>query len=114
MSSGIKKAENVRSALLLTLCFLLFLFVMRAKTDLYHSDTQVKTSPSTASKLLSSSQKMEIRSADAGSAVLFWAAIVSLFGLYVRQERELCTALLPAVPEFLPFSNYGISCVLLL
>ncbi len=96
MNLRIMKNERLWRAILLTLCFLVFLFVMRAKTDVYKGNAPVKATVSTASKLRpTGQQKMEVRLADQGAGVLFWMAVVCFFGLALHRERHVPTAFLP-------------------
>jgi hypothetical protein len=84
----------VRRALLITLCVLVFVFVLRAKTSVYNGSGPAKVTPTTASKLWFSGQKLEVQTADNGTAVLFWMAIVCVFGMLLRHEPRLQTFLL--------------------
>jgi hypothetical protein len=64
-----------------------FFFALHAKTSLYNNGTPAKLTPSTASKLWTSGQKMEAQPLAASSAVLFW--IAALFLLQPNSRRPL-------------------------
>jgi hypothetical protein len=93
------KNEKLWRAILLTLCFLVFLFVMRAKTEIYNGGAPVKATVSTASKLWLGGQKMEVRLTDSVASVLFWMAIVGFFGMSLHRERFAKIAFLPLPPR---------------
>jgi hypothetical protein len=90
--------KTLRRALLLMLCALVFLFALRAKTAVYNGGAPVKVTPSTASKLWLSGQKMEVRSVDSGSATLFWMAVLCLFTLYLHREPRVQSVFLIPPP----------------
>ena len=94
--------ETRRRALLLTLCVLVFMFALRAKTEVYSGGEPAKMTPSTASKLWVSGQKMEVQSVDASGDVLFWMAVLCLIGLYLHRELRVQSAFLPPPPGSLP------------
>ncbi len=97
MTRELRQNEKLRRVLLLTLCFFVFLFVLRAKTEVYNGGSPVKVTPSTASKLWLSGQKMEIKSVDSSTGVLFWMALLLLVGLALQREPNLQqVALVPA------------------
>jgi hypothetical protein len=81
--------KAMQRALLLTMCALVFMFALRAKTVGYNGDAPPKVTPSTASKLWLSSQKMELQSTDTSPAVLFWMAVICLFGLFLHREPRV-------------------------
>jgi len=89
-------------ALLLTLCALVFMFALRAKTEVYNGSAAAKVTPSTAAKLWVSGQKMEIQSIDSSSGVLFWMAVLWLVGLYLHRELRVQSAFLTQPPRNLP------------
>ena len=73
-------------AQLIMLCALVFMFALHAKTSVYSGTGPAKVTPSTASKLWLSGQKMEVQSVDSGSGMLFWMAVLCLVGLYLHRE----------------------------
>ena len=79
--------ERLRRALLLGLCLLVFLFALHAKTEVYNGGAPAKITPTTASKLWLSGQKMQLQSVDSSSGVLFFIALLCVFGLYLHRER---------------------------
>ena len=78
--------NTLRLAMLLTLCALVFMFALHAKTAVYNGGGPTKVTPITASKLWLSGQKMEVRSVETTNAVLFWIAALCLFGLLLERE----------------------------
>jgi hypothetical protein len=93
--------ERLRRVLLLTLCALVFLFALRAKTEVYNGSAPAKMTPSTASKLWLSGQKMEVRSVDSGTGVIFWMVVLCLIGLYLHRELRVQGAFLTPPPKSL-------------
>jgi len=94
--------ERLRRSLLLTLCVLVFMFALHAKTAVYDGGAPAKVTPSTASKLWLSGQKMEVQSVDSDSGVLFWMAVLCLIGLYLHRELRVRSAFLTPPPRNLP------------
>jgi hypothetical protein len=90
--------NTLRLTILLTLCALVFMFALRAKTAGYNGGAAAKVTPATASKLWLSGQKMEVRSVDSGSAVLFWI-VPGLFLLSLRRETGAGSAYLAPSPN---------------
>ena len=91
--------------LLLTLCVLVFMFALHAKTAVYKGRATAKVTPSTAtaSKLwLGDGQKMEVRSVDSGGAALFWMAVLCLIGLYLHRELRVQSAFIAPAPRNIP------------
>jgi hypothetical protein len=84
--------NTLRLAMLLTLCALVFLFALHAKTAVYNGPGPAKVTPITASKLWLSGQKMEVRSVETSNAVLFWMAALCLFGLLLEREPLIQSA----------------------
>jgi hypothetical protein len=82
----ITKSQRMRKALLLVICFLVFLFVLQAKTAVYSTKSEVKATPTTASKLWVDGHKWEARSVDSSTAILFLMASLFLLSLYRRPE----------------------------
>jgi hypothetical protein len=92
--------ERLRRALLLALCVLVFLFALHAKTAVYNGSAPAKVTPSTASKLWVSGQKMEIQPVDSATGgALFFVALLCVFGLYLHRERRVQSAFLIPPPR---------------
>lgn len=89
-------------AQLIMLCALVFMFALHAKTSVYSRTGPAKATPSTASKLWLSGQKMEVQSVDSGSGMLFWMAVLCLVGLYLHRELRARSAFLAPFPKNLP------------
>src|SRR5579884_4069570 len=83
----IVNSQKLRSALLLAICFLLFLFVLQAKTGMYNGNSQAKVTPTTASKLWADGLKWEAPSVSSTTAILFWMVSLFLLALYRKPER---------------------------
>jgi hypothetical protein len=79
-------SQKLRSALLLAICFLLFLFVLQAKTAVYNGKAQAKVTPTTASKLWANGHKWETPSVSSSTAILFWMVSLFLLALYRKPE----------------------------
>jgi hypothetical protein len=79
-------------ATLLWLCALVFFFALHAKTAVYNGGTPAKATPSTASKLWVSGQKMEAQTLQSPGIVLFWIAFTCLFSLYLHSGPKVCSA----------------------
>jgi len=88
VNSRTKQDEMIRRACVVTFCFLVFLFALRAKTAVYHSGAQGKITPSTASKLWVSAEKSEARGVAFPSVLPPWLTFLSLFGLYLLPKRR--------------------------
>lgn len=86
LSSKLMNSEKLRSVLLLAICFLLFLFVLQAKTAVYNGKAEAKATPTTASKLWVDGHKWEDPSITSSTAILFW--MVSLFLLALCRRPE--------------------------
>ncbi len=86
-------------ALSVAFCVLVFFFALHAKTAVYNGGAPAKLTPSTASKLWTSGQKMELRSFAVGSGVLLCMALFCLFELYFRREPRVCNAYLVPPPS---------------
>ncbi len=96
----IMQNERLWRTLLLALCVLTFMFALHAKTAVYNGDAPAKVTPSTASKLWLSGQKMEVRSADPGTRLLFWMATLCLLcGVYLRRAPRVQGAFVPPAPR---------------
>jgi hypothetical protein len=98
----IKIMQNDRlwRTLLLSLCVLIFMFVLHAKTAVYNGDAPAKVTPSTASKLWLSGQKMEVHSADSGTRLLFWmGTLCLLYGVHLRRAPRVQGAFTPPAPR---------------
>lgn len=72
--------------MLLVICFLLFIFVLQAKTAVYNGNAQVKVTPTTASKLWVDGHKWEDPSISSSVAILFWMVSLFLLALYRKPE----------------------------
>ncbi len=72
--------------MLLAICFLLFLFVLQAKTAVYNGNAQAKVTPTTASKLWADGHKWEDPSVTSSAAILFWMVSLFLLALYRKPE----------------------------
>jgi hypothetical protein len=84
--------------LVILFCALVFFFALHAKTAVYNNAPPAKQTASTASKLWLSGQKMEVQSIDSTGGVVFWMALLYLFGLCLVQTPVLQRALvIPAV-----------------
>jgi hypothetical protein len=86
-------------AMLLSMCALVFMFALRAKTSGYNGDAPTRITPSTASKLWLSGQKMEVKSVNTNTAVTFWMTVVCLFGLFLHREPRVRDLLLTPAPS---------------
>jgi hypothetical protein len=89
-----------RRAMLLVLCALVLFFAFHAKLAIYDGGAPVKITPSTASKLWLSSQKMEAQTLESASAILFWIAFSCLFSLYLRREPRVSAVLAVPPPRY--------------
>ena len=84
---------------LITLCALVFLFAFHAKTAVYKSGVPISVTPSTSSKLWLNGHKMEVRSVDFSAAVMFWMAVLCLYGVYLRQDPRVRSASVLPTPR---------------
>ena len=101
VNSGILTNERLRRVLLFALCALVFLFVLRAKTGVYNGTAPVKVTPSTASKLWLSAQKLQVPPANSSQTALFWMAVLFLFSIYLKREPRAASAYVPPAPRLL-------------
>ena len=85
--------------MLLSMCALVFMFALHAKTSGYNGDAPPKVTPATASKLWLNGQKMEVQSVDTSTAITFWMAVVCLFGLFLHGEPRGRDLLLTPAPS---------------
>ncbi len=92
----------LRRALLLTLCVLVFMLAVHAKTGIYNGSAGAKVIPSTAFKLWLSGQKVEVRCVDSGSGALFWMSVLCLTGPGLQREPGVKSAFLTPPPRNLP------------
>jgi hypothetical protein len=105
MRFRIPQKKMLWRALAVVFCALVFFFALHAKTSVY-SGSSAKITPSTASKLWVSGQKMETQAPEsAGGGVLFWMAVLCLFGLYFHSERIVQSAFLEPAPSNLPLRH---------
>ncbi len=80
---------------LMTLCVVVFLFVLHAKTAVYNGGAPVKTTPSTASKLWVSGEKPQIPPVvNSSMGALAWMAVLCLYALHLHREPRVQSALL--------------------
>jgi hypothetical protein len=98
--SQIINSQKLKSALLLAICFLLFLFVLQAKTAVYNGKAPVKVTPITASKLRADGHKWEAPSVSSSTAILFWMVSLFLLALY-RRPQGRAYSVLQTVPPIL-------------
>ncbi len=84
---------------LLWLCALVFFFALHAKTAVYNGGAPAKATPSTASKLWLSGQKMEAQTPLSPGVVLFWIAFTCLFSLYLLHEPKVRSAVVVRSPD---------------
>jgi hypothetical protein len=96
------KPKNLWRAQLITLCALVFMFALHAKTSVYHGSGATEATPSTASKLWLSGQKMEVQSVESGSGILFWMALLCLVGVYLHRKLRAQSTFLTPPPRNLP------------
>ncbi len=89
MSLRKKPNQMLWQTLALSFCALVFFFALHAKTAMYNGGTSTRVTPSTASKLWLSGQKIEVPPVDSGTAMVFWLAVVCLFGLYLQREPRV-------------------------
>lgn len=94
--------ERVWRMLLLTLCVLVFMFALHAKTAVYNGGAPTKVTPSTASKLWLNGQKMEVQSVDLESGMLFWLAVPCSIAPYLNLESRVQGAFIPPAPRNIP------------
>jgi hypothetical protein len=88
--------ERLRRALLLALCVLVFLFALHAKTGVYNGGAPARVTPSTASKLWLSGQKMEVQPVDSAAGPLFFVVLLCVFALCLHSERYVQSDFLTA------------------
>ncbi len=91
--------ERLQRLLLLALCVLVFLFALHAKTGVYNGGAPAKMTPSTASKLWLSGQKMQVPSVEVGSSVLFCMLLLCLFALHLQRQSLAKTARITLPPR---------------
>ena len=109
----IMQNERLWRTLLLALCVLTFMFALHAKTAVYNGDAPAKVTPSTASKLWLSGQKMEVRSADPGDQVAFLdgyplSVVWGVFAAGTPRARRICPSPPPEISHcgiFVVFSG---------
>jgi hypothetical protein len=96
-----KKAP--RHALSVALCLLVFFFALHAKTAMYNGGAPVKITPSTASKLWVSGQKIEVPPAvDSGVPALVWIAALFLYAPPLHRQPLVPGVFLIPPPSNLP------------
>lgn len=84
---------------------LVFFFAFHAKTAVYNGGIPAKATPSTASKLWLSGQKMQVHSLETTSDMLFWTAALYLFGLYLQRGHCVPSVLLTPPLRNLPLRH---------
>ncbi len=89
-------------AMSVAFCALVFFFALHAKTAAYNRGALAKLTPSTASKLWLSGQKMEAQLFATGSEVLLWMAVFCLFEPYFPRDPRVRSAFLAPPPRNLP------------
>lgn len=94
MNHQVARNKVLRAVVPVVLCALVFFFALHAKTAVYSGGAPAHATPSTASKLWVSGQKMEARSVGYDSAPLFWLVCLGVFGLYLRREPFAHSALI--------------------
>jgi hypothetical protein len=91
--------------LALTFCALVFFFALHAKTAVYEGSA-AKITPSTASKLWESGQKLEPHTLQSSTgSVLFWMAVICLFTLCFHNERLAQSAFVVPAPSHRPLRH---------
>jgi hypothetical protein len=96
MRFGIMQKKTLWRTLAVLVCALVFFFALHAKTSMY-SGSGVNLTPSTASKLWLSGQKIETQSLQSDVGLLFWIAALYLFILFIQREHwEYSACLSPA------------------
>jgi hypothetical protein len=90
--------ERLWQTPVLALCGLLFFFALHAKIAVYNGGAPAKVTPSTASKLWASGQKMQVPSVGSSSNALFWVALFCLFGLYLNRVGRVQNVLIAPHP----------------
>ncbi len=88
--------------MLLVLCALVLFFAFHAKLAVYNHGAPIQVTPSTASKLWLSSQKMEAQTLESASALLFWIAFSCFFSLYLHREPKVRAAFVAPLPQSVP------------
>ena len=84
---------------MLALCGLVFFFALHAKIAVYNGGAPLKVTPSTASKLWVSGQKLQLPAVDSSSSAIFWMTVLCLWGLYLQRERRVQRAFLTPRPN---------------
>lgn len=95
----IKRSKILRVAVPVTFCVLVFFFALHAKTAVYGGAARAHETPSTASKLWVSGQKMEARVVPPESAPLFWAVFLGLLGLCLLSQPRVQNVLVVPSPS---------------
>jgi hypothetical protein len=91
--------------LALGFCALVFFFALHAKTSVYNGSS-CNVTPSTASKLWVSGQKMDTSAPESSTTgVLFWMTVLCLVGLYFHSERIFESAFLEPAPSNIPLRH---------
>ena len=85
----IMQSKKLWRAMPIAFCALVFFFALHAKTAVYDGGSRAKVTPSTASKMWTSGQKMEAPSVDPSGGLLFWMAVICLFAPYFHREPRV-------------------------
>lgn len=93
------RKETLWRVTLLGLCALVFFFALHAKIAVYNGGAPAKATPSTASKLWISGQKMEAQTLQSAGVVLFWIAFTCLFSLLLHREHKVRSVVLVPPPN---------------
>jgi hypothetical protein len=93
------KGKILRAAVPVMFCVLVFLFALHAKTAVYGTAARSRVTPSTASKLWVSGQKMQAQIPHMQVAPLFWPLFLSLLGLQLLSRPRLQSALINPPPS---------------
>jgi len=89
----------------LAFCALVFFFALHAKTAVYEGSA-AKITPSTASKLWVSGQKLEIPTLKSCTGtLLFWMAAICLLSLYFHNERLAQSVFVVPAPKDRPLRH---------
>ena len=105
MSFPSRRNKTLERSLSAIFGVLVFFFAFHAKTAVYNGGIPAKATPSTASKLWLSGQKMQVHSLETTSDMLFWTAALYLFGLYLQRGHCVPSVLLTPPLRNLPLRH---------
>ena len=94
-----KRGKMLRAVVPVLFCLLVFFFALHAKTAVYGAASHSKVTPSTASKMWVSGQKMPSRIAPTHVAPLFLALFLSLLGFQFLTQPKLASPLIVLPPS---------------